>query len=88
MELKINYPIEFVKYQRDWQLRDAKRRTLINVNINGLDYVGAMQTELFLKQTAELWNRHNQIESPEIIIETLPELVKEEKKKPGRPKKK
>lgn len=68
---QMKYPIEFYHFGYDWQFRDAQKKTVMKVDINGFDFLAQKEVEKLGDKIVELLNREA---VQRIADETAPEV--------------
>lgn len=59
--MDIKYPVEFYHYGFDWQLRDGTKRTLLRINIEGMDFEKQKLAEKVMGNITRLMNLDGQL---------------------------
>lgn len=64
-----NYPLSFYHHGIDWQIRDAKLKAVIRINIEGMDFLQQKEIEKFCLEVVDKMNTSN------FIVPQIPEVV-------------
>ncbi len=64
----MTYPLEFYHFGYDWHLRDAKNRTVLKINIDGLDFTQQKDLEDLCTKIVVLLNSTEGIPNPVTTI--------------------
>lgn len=85
----MNFPLQFYKYNFDWQIRDSKLFPILKIDVNGLDYQGMAKVEEFCKKTIEFWNAPQRTVADDILDSVKANgndpILNEAPKRRGRP---
>lgn len=60
----MTYPVTFYHFGYDWHLRDAKNRTILKINIDGLDFTQQKDLEELCDKIVVLLNSTEGIRNP------------------------